>query len=167
MGLKSLLSQKTQNTSSKLIVRRARHSSIREGGFSTLESMVAIAILGVALIPLYTFQNTIVSGSSRVEARLIEQQHHALAIEYIRGLVPDGLQLGAATLGGVEVRWSLEPHEQPRDVLASSGVAGRFRLSRVLVRYEVSSPELRQPLRGEVERLTWEQTSSFFSAFSR
>lgn len=167
MGRRSHSSLKAQNPSSALIVGREPVSRKLQSGFSTLESMVAIAILGVALIPLYTFQNTIVSGSSRVEARLIEQQHHALAIEYIRGLVPDGLQLGAATLGGVEVRWDLELHEQPRDVLASSGVAGRFRLSRVLVRYEVSSPELRQPLRGEVERLTWEQTSSFFSAFNR
>ena len=129
--------------------------------------MVAIAILGVALLPLYAFQNTIVAGSGRVEARLIEQQHHALASEYIRGLVPSGLDSGSSDLSGVQIRWEIEALDQARDVLASTGAPGRFRVSRVLVRYEVLAPSLRSPLQGTVERLTWDETSSFFSAFNR
>ncbi|MEL6665105.1 MAG: prepilin-type N-terminal cleavage/methylation domain-containing protein [Pseudomonadota bacterium] len=138
-----------------------------ERGFSTLEAMVAIAILGVALLPLYAFQNTIVSGSGKVEGKFNEQQHHALVSTYLKGLVPEGLNAGSAQFENVSVQWKLDPISPPRSVLAGTGVPGRFRVTLMRIQYTIETPQLSRPLIGEVERLVWEETSSFFSSVDR
>lgn len=137
------------------------------GGFSTLEAMVAIAILGVALLPLYAFQGTIVSGSGKVEAKLSEHQHHVLVTTYLRGLVPAGLDAGAAQFDDIRVEWELDPISSPRSVLAGTGVPGRFRVSLARIRYTIEAPEFSRPLAGELERVIWEETSSFFNSVDR
>lgn len=129
--------------------------------------MVAIAILGVALLPLYAFQNTIVSGSGRVEAKLDEQQYHALVATYLQGLVPEGLEARAAQFDEVSIGWEIEPISAPRSVLASTGAPGRFRATLVRIQYTIEAPQLSRPLIGEVERMIWEETSSFFSSVDR
>lgn len=129
--------------------------------------MVAIAILGIALLPLYAFQNTIVTGSGKVEAKLNEQQYHALVTTYLNGLVPAGLNAGGAQFDNFSVQWELDPISPPRSVLAGTGVPGRFRVTLTRIQYTIEAPQLSRPLIGEVERLVWEETSSFFSSVDR
>lgn len=129
--------------------------------------MVAIAILGVALLPLYAFQNTIVSGSGKVEAKFNEQQYHALVTNYLKGVVPQGLEARAAQFQGANVAWSIELISAPRSVLANTGAPGRFRVMLVRIRYSIEAPQLSRPLEGAVKRVVWEETSSFFRSVDR
>lgn len=136
-----------------------------QSGFSTLEAMVAIAILSIALLPLYSFQNTIVSGSARVEANLEAQAKHELAATYIHGLVPSGLSEGAARLGELDLRWSMEELHPARDVLSESGSPGRFELSLVRVTYTIGAAEDSARFTGSIDRVAWVETSSIFRSF--
>ncbi|GAB5455975.1 MAG: hypothetical protein Hens2KO_22040 [Henriciella sp.] len=137
----------------------------QQSGFSTLEAMVAIAILSIALLPLYSFQNLIVSGTSRVEANLDAQAKHELATTYLRGLVPSGLGQEAATLGELELRWSVDVVHPARDALTSSGLPGRFNMSLVRIAYTIEAPSQQGELLGNIERTMWTETSSIFSNF--
>lgn len=133
-------------------------------GFSTIEAMVAIAILGIALIPLYGFQNTIVRGSAKVESSLDAQVIDRLARTYIKGLMPEQLSAANGRLGDLSLSWELQDIQPERNVLGTNGLDGRFRLRFVRVFFRVDDADGRMLASGALDRLTWVETRSFMAA---
>ncbi len=78
----------------------------RQGGFSLVEALVALALLGGALSALYSLQ----SANSRALARTIEAEarRHDMrnAFELVRAINPAQAPEGTMTLGASEVGWS-------------------------------------------------------------
>ena len=140
--------------------------NVRRGqfGFSTIEAMVAVAILGIALIPLYGFQNTIVRGSAKVESTLDAQVIDRLAKTYIKGLMPAQLNVANGRLGDLSLSWEVREIQPERSVLGTNGLDGRFRVRFVRVIYRVDDADGRTLTTGAMDRLTWVETRSFMAA---
>lgn len=97
---------------------RERLPSRRQDGFSLIEALVALALLGGALSALYALQ----SANSRALARAIEAEarRHELrnAFELVRAINPGEVPRGEMSLGETEVRWNAR-------LIAADSPAGR------------------------------------------
>jgi|GEM_PF-2884988 len=150
-----------------VIADRRDRKLIDQAGFSTIEAMVAIAILGIALIPLYSFQSTIISGTSRVEANLERQATNRLIRTYLTGLNPRELQNNVGRIGNIQLQWSIENLQPSRNALGESGLPGRFRVELVRINYQASDPKSESIITGSIDRMIWTESYSFMSAIRR
>ena len=132
-------------------------------GFSTIEGMVAIAILGLTLMPLYAFQGSIVSGTARIERTHDATAAARLAETFLRGLVPQALEANGAQIGDLDLSWSLERLQSERFALTAAGSPGRFRVGFVRVDYEVTRSG-RLIASDSIYRVSWTETGPFLSA---
>ena len=134
---------------------------VSSAGFTVLELLVALAILGTALAALYGLQQS----TSRA-ALAVERAQERIAIEqralaYLKGVNPMLQPEGSADLGeGVRLRWQSEPLEEPRRVVSALGAPGRFlsQLHRVRVDLEMAEGTARS---WEVELLGWRPSQPF------
>lgn len=133
-----------------------------ETGFSTIEAMVAIAILSLALVPLYSFQGSIMKGSARVQQTLDATAVSRMTDTFLRGLTPSALQTGAATIGELDITWTLTDLQLERDALTASGFPGRFLVKMLRVDFEVSQSNRLVSI-GSLNRLSWQETGPFLS----
>jgi len=94
----------------------------RQRGFTLLEALVALAIIGAVLAPLYAMHNTTLRSLFRVSAvnerALI--QRNALAL--VSGINPMIRPEGQERLGEFTVSWTSQPLTEP--VLTASMMAG-------------------------------------------
>jgi len=146
--------------------RSDSHAVRTDSGFSTLEAIVAIGILGIALVPLYGFQVTLSDGVGAIERKFASEQASTLTRAYLSGLQPAGLATGAAKLGKMDISWTFDERQPGRPALAGSGLPGRFKVNRVEVAYTVSISG-RTLTTGRLERLFWTETSPFFTDMSQ
>lgn len=133
-----------------------------EAGFSTLEAILAVALLAVALLPLYQFQLTINDASFRLEAQNDRRNSARLAETYLRSVQPSTLADGAASIGDARLSWTVEPLKQDKPVLNSGGLSGRFSISLIRVSYRVETDSA-GVVTGELTRLSWFETTDLFS----
>ena len=96
-------------------------------GFSTLEALVAIAILGIALVPLLSFQGQLTSGSLRLEARAQRLAAEQVAYDYL-GLIDYSKQAtGTLEIGdGWVLSWSSQPEGPLQPVRYGAGLSSRY-----------------------------------------
>jgi len=134
----------------------------RAAGFSTLESIVAVGILAIALLPLYDFQLTIVDGTRRLEGQFGKTTTHQKVDDYLKSLQPVDLGKGSEQLGPIALTWTVEPGPISRPVLTGNGLSGRFSLSLVTIRYNAESDQ-GITVEGALTRLFWTETAPFFS----
>lgn len=83
-------------------------------GFTLLEAIVAVAIIGVALVPIITFISQMVDGLARAgdsNARNLAQQS---VIELLETLNPLEDPVGEDRIGDLVVRWQSDALIQPR-----------------------------------------------------
>lgn len=135
---------------------------LKKAGFSTIEAMVAIAILGIALMPLYRFQGAVVSGSARVDRTLDATAVSRLASVFLNGLTPEALAATSAEIGALKISWTVTNLHNPREVLGESGLPGRFIAGLVKIDYTVSN-QGEVVKTGVLTRLSWQETSPFLS----
>jgi general secretion pathway protein I len=77
-------------------------------GFTLLEAIVAMTIVGVALVPILTFISQMTTGLSRaadLNARSLAQQS---VVELLEPLNPMDQPVGEDQIGNLLVRWSSE-----------------------------------------------------------
>jgi general secretion pathway protein I len=86
-------------------------------GFTLLEAIVAMTIVGVALLPILTFISQMATGLSRAadsNARNLAQQ---AILEFLEPLNPMDRPVGEDQMGGLLVRWESEtlvpPNKEP------------------------------------------------------
>lgn len=96
-----------------------------QGGFTLLEAIVAIAIVGIALVPILTFISQMVGALTRagdVNARNLAEQS---IIELLEPLNPLEQPVGEDQLGDLTIKWESEniipPNKGP---ITGAGLAG-------------------------------------------
>ncbi|GAK33531.1 hypothetical protein JCM17846_21590 [Iodidimonas nitroreducens] len=133
-------------------------------GFTVLEVLVAIAILGTALAALLGLQQSSIRAALGVERA---QQRIALdrgALALLRSINPVLEPEGRAELSlGAEMQWRSEPLGAARRITSAIGAEGRFSLQRFRVLVTITAPDL--PARSwSVELLGWQPVQPFLPA---
>jgi len=110
-----------------------------EQGFTTLEALVAITLLAIALVPLLSFQSQVVNGSVRLEARADRFIAQASAYEYLStidyGSLPEGeMEIG----GGWILSWVAKPDSPLTPVRYGAGLSSRYAYQPVIVEAELA-----------------------------
>ena len=102
--------------------------SRRAGGFTLLETMVALVVFAAAAMALYGLFNTNLIALAR--AHDVARQAPALrnAIEHLSAVNPSEEEEGRILLDGMEVAWSSKLLEPVRQSQAVSGRLGYFEI---------------------------------------
>ena len=86
-------------------------------GFSVMETLVAVALLAIAILPLYAFQQTLANTAARLQtaSALLDAQESALAV--LQTIDPVAQPAGEMDLGDWRLSWQsrLLAGEQPAD----------------------------------------------------
>ena len=77
-------------------------------GFSVMETLVAVALLAIAIIPLYAFQQTLANTAARLQTAsdLLDAQESALAI--LQTIDPVAQPSGEMQIGEWRLSWDSE-----------------------------------------------------------
>ena len=131
-------------------------------GFSTLEAVVAIGILGLCILPLMDFQMTVSEGAARLASRNAALEVEMRAEAYLRALPPAALTAGEGAMGAYQLVWQEEAIGPVRPALSEEGVAGRFDLHVSVLAYEVRDGA-RMIASGRLERPVWRAKAPFLN----
>lgn len=95
-------------------------------GFSVMETLVAVALLAIAVIPLYAFQQTLAGTAVRLQnaSDLLDAQESALAV--LQTIDPHSEPQGEMDLGDWQLSWSARElaSEHPADGYLGSSIWG-------------------------------------------
>lgn len=95
-------------------------------GFSVMETLVAVALLAIAVIPLYTFQQILANTTARLQTAtsLLDAQESALAI--LETIDPVAEPEGEMIIGDWRLTWESREltSESPADGYLGSSIWG-------------------------------------------
>lgn len=99
-----------------------RLNTVREG-FSVMETLVAMALLAIAVIPLYALLQTLADGAARIETAsdMLEVEENALAI--LETFDPMAEPNGERMLGEWRLSWTSELVASERPATGYMGVS--------------------------------------------
>lgn len=98
-----------------------------EAGFSMLETIAALAILSMALVPLLSLQSQLASGSARLERQAELVRATDVAETYLSLVNPSLTPEGVLDLGGNwQVSWQSEPMGPPERARFGIGLSSRY-----------------------------------------
>ena len=123
-------------------------------GFSIMETLVAVALLAIAIIPLYAFQQTLADTALRLQnaTALLDAQESALAV--LQTLDPIAQPEGEMELGEWQLIWRSRElaSETPADGYLGSSIWG-------VALYEIDATLVRGETRYEfsLRRVAWVQ----------
>lgn len=106
-------------------------------GFSTIEAIIAIGILGICLLPILDLQLAINDGTGRIERAAKQSTMQANIETYLRALPVEKLGDGDATFGKYNLSWSATNLSGPVSSLSEISASGRFELSLVRIDYSL------------------------------
>lgn len=122
-----------------------------------MEALVAVALIGVAMAPLYLFQQTLADASLSVSNQLegIEAQESAVA--FLSAFDPIAEPNGEMQIGGWSLVWSAEPiaGENPAD-----GYFGGGNYAIYLYEIEAELSRGTRVRRIKLRRVAWELVRS-------
>lgn len=106
----------------------------RQSGFSTLETLVAIAFLAICLAPLLTYQAQLASSAERLKRQSDFQSARRLAVRYLMELSASDLTEGQSDLGaGWTLSWTAINASGPAVGRLGPGLATRYQGELVIV----------------------------------
>ena len=113
----------------------------RSGGFTLLETMVALVIFAAAAMALYGLFNTNLIALAR--AHDVSRQAPALrnVIEHLSSINPREEGAGRMSLDGVQVSWSSRLMEPVRESQTVTGGRGYFEVGLYEVEFTMSDEE--------------------------
>ena len=129
-------------------------------GFSVMETLVSVALLSIAIIPLISLQQTLASSAARIQqvSERLEAQQSAIA--YLESIDPYASPNGEIAIGEWTLRWQAQPiaHEPNADGFLGTGLYDitLFQINAVLSRDG-------QETAFEIRRVGWIQSRSIFS----
>lgn len=149
-------------------IRRAREQgslSERNGelGFSMLEAVVAVGVLGICLLPLLDFQMSVSGGAGRLVERQALMEAERRAEEYVRSIPPSALAGGTADFGEWQLTWQELNRAPSRNALSEQGGTARFQISVVRMEYQVEFLSGAKS-KNQLDRLYWVPVTRLFDA---
>ncbi len=149
-----------------LAIRRTRECKAAQNhrgqqGFSMLEAVIAVGVLGLCMLPLLDFQMSVSDGASRLVERQALMEAEGRAIEYLRHVPPAHLATGAADFGDWQLTWREVLRAPVKKALSEQGATARFDVSVVRLEYEVLLPGGASATR-ELDRLVWMPVTRLF-----
>lgn len=125
-------------------------------GLSTLEAIVAVTVMAVAILPLLMVQQQVVREQQRFHAAYVRATAQRNAMAVLREVNPmSALQGHVALSDNQSLDWTSVPLTEP--VINAGYPTGDGRFEVVLYRMEarVEFGEGQQPLNFQIERLGW------------
>lgn len=124
-------------------------------GFSVMETLVAVALLAIAILPLYALQQTLANAALRLQtaSALLDAQESALAV--LESIDPVAEPSGEADLGDWRLSW------ESRELTSESPADGYLGTSIWSVGlYEITATLTRDDTRHtfQLRRVGWVQT---------
>ena len=110
-----------------------------ESGFTLIEAIVALVILGVVLTIFFDFLSGTLLGARRIEAASISYDRHTNALELASAINPMELPEGSFQLGPYRIDWSSTPIGEPRQSSGYPAGSGIFKVA--LYRLRLTFPD--------------------------
>lgn len=114
---------------------RTRH----DAGFTLIETIVALAILGAALVAFYAFLSTLMNAAGRIRAASVSYDRHFNALELAKTLNPMDTPEGTFDLGTYHIHWTSQPIDNVRQSSRYPAGSGIFKVA--LYRLTLSFPD--------------------------
>jgi len=110
-----------------------------ESGFTLIEAIVALVILGVVLTVFFDFLSGTLLGARRIEAASISYDRRTNALELASAINPMELPEGSLKLGPYHINWSSTLIGEPRQSSGYPAGSGIFKVA--LYRVRLTFPE--------------------------
>lgn len=98
----------------------------RARGFSLLEAIVALVVMSLGVMALFSWINTSLLAMQRAEANERRLQATELSLEYVKALNPLMQETGTVELGGWRLSWTSTALEPLRRGMDGGGEPGIF-----------------------------------------
>jgi len=100
-----------------------------EDGFTLIEAIVALVILGAAMAAFFDFLSGTMVGARRIEAASLAYDHRTNALEIATAINPMELPKGSLKLGPYHVDWTSTPIGDVRQSTRYPGGTGIFKVA--------------------------------------
>ncbi len=120
--------------------RRSRFCGQYQSGFSLLEAIVAMVLISVAGLALFSWINTSFIGLNRIQESNARAAAETNALQYLQTINPMERPNGTTTLGKLKLEWKARPMGEPSPNILDSGSPGPFTVA--LYEIEVNIEEL-------------------------
>lgn len=140
----------------------------KRAGLSTLEALVALAILAVALAPLFALQVQLARGAAREEAMLARLHAQRDSLALLRSVNPSAERVGRRALGdGRVMEWRAQPVSRAVRNIAEGGGDGAFEIMLYRVETRTLAPDGSVIAAFAVDQIGYEQLTAAPEAGSR
>lgn len=145
-------------------MRRHARSAARAGrqaGFSLLEAIVALTIVGLVGTALFTWAASTQSSLSRVREQVAQQDATVNAIEYLKTVNPMLRPEGVQQLGPYELRWRAQPLTPVTDAVDYPAGRGAFKVALYRLEVTIDRDDRPQWHRFEVMQVGYRRDPNF------
>lgn len=97
-----------------------------QSGFSLLEAIVAMVLISVAGLALFSWINTSFIGLNRIQESNARAAAETNALQYLQTINPMERPNGTTTLGKLKLEWKARPMGEPSPNILDSGSPGPF-----------------------------------------
>lgn len=126
-----------------------------KAGFTLMETLAAVAILAVAMIPLIVLQRDLARAQVRAEAALIRTEEERAAVQALQSINPFSQGSGELDLGGAQLVWSSSPISPMGRAQANWDGGEQFEVQLFRIDAFLEREDDRASSRFSVERMGW------------
>ena len=98
----------------------------RQKGFSLLEAIVALALISLTGMAVFSWLNQSLGNLSKLERRQTQSQLIANSMSYIQTINPMISPVGSTQLGSLQLTWQSQLIEQPLRSVVKVGLATNY-----------------------------------------
>ena len=145
---------------------RCHYVSVRSGqqargivqsGFSLLEAIVAMVLISVAGLALFSWINTSFIGLNRIQESNARAAAQLNALQFLQTINPMTQPSGSTTLGKLKLDWRSRAITQPQNNVNDAGSPGPFTVSLYEVEATIEEPPEVAPYQFSVRLMGYER----------
>ncbi len=111
-----------------------------ESGFSLLEAIVAMVLISVAGLALFSWINTSFIGLNRIQESNARAAAQLNALQFLQTINPMTQPSGSTTLGKLKLDWRSRAITQPQTNIIESGSPGPFTVALYEIEATIEEP---------------------------